>query len=686
MAARILRSCVRSASALAASPAAVWQRGAGTSSPYALLAPLVSRLSPAAHGYASQTAPDLEAAAETKFRNFAVIAHVDHGKTTLMDKLLREAEGDAGGERAMDSLSLEKERGITIQAKYTSFRWRDFVLNAVDTPGHADFGGEVERVLGMVDGVVLVVDAGEGPLAQTKFVCQKALQSGLAPILVLNKVDRDAVTEQRCTEVMSQVFDLFASLGANDHQLDFPTIYASARMGWAAGTWEETRVLLRNGGAGGGMAPILDAVCERVPAPPASRDALFRMVVTMMEKDNYLGRLVTGRVASGSARVGDRLRALPHNRVAGVADATPLSEGRITKILKRRGGFGRDTLEEAVCGDIITVAGIGGASVTDTLASMDVQEPLPTEAIDPPTLTMMFRVNDSPLAGRDGSQLTGSKIGQRLLAEAETNVSIRVIQQGDGEAFEVQGRGELQLGVLIENMRREGFELSVSPPVVLLKQDERGATVEPVEEVVAEIEEAHVGQVIESLTMRGADLIEMLPGAGEANKTRILLHCPSRGLLGYRSLFNTITRGEGLLHRSFQGYSPLKTGLAETRRGVLISMTQGSATGYALMTLEERGSLFIKPGAEVYDGMIIGECSREGDMEVNPTKEKKLTNVRNTGSEEQVRLSPPRRITLEEAIGYVREGELLEITPAAIRLRKRLLDPSSRKAAKRTTK
>ena len=413
------------------------------------------------------------------------------------------------------------------------------------------------------------------------------------------------------------------------------------------------------------METVLDTVVERVKPPPTPVDAHFRMVVTMMEKDNYLGRLVTGRVASGRARVGDRLRALQCVPAAGVAPA----EGRVTKIMKRAGGFGRVTLAEAGVGDIVSIAGIGGASVTDTLAAVEVEAPLPAIAIDPPTLTMTFGVNDSPLAGRDGAHVTGSKIGARLLAEAETNVSIRVVQQaGGGESFEVQGRGELQLGVLIENMRREGFELSVSPPAVLFRFDERGNKLEPVEELTAEVGEEHVGAVIEALSLRGAELLDMVPGGGAAARTRMRMSCPSRGLLGFKSLFSTMTRGEGLLHRSFEGYAPLKTGLDQTRKGVLVSMASGTATGYTLMTLEERGTLFISPGTEVYDGMIIGECARGEDMEVNPSKEKKLTNVRNTGSEEQVRLSPPRKISLEEAIGYVQEGERIEVSTPSLPL------------------
>jgi GTP-binding protein len=603
-----------------------------------------------------------------------------------MDKLMRECDGDAshagGGEasseRAMDSLSLERERGITIQAKYTSMPWRGRTLNAVDTPGHADFGGEVERVLGMVDGAVLLVDAAEGPLAQTKFVVAKAVARGLRPILVLNKVDRDSVTEERCSEIMSEVFDLFAALGATDEQLDFPILYASARAGWVADSWAKARAALR-GEPHEGMAPLLDAVLRHVPPPSGAADAPFSMVVTMMERDPYLGRIVTGRVASGRAHVGDALRALSHG-----GGGAHHADGRVTRILKRRGGFGRVSLTEARVGDIVSIAGIGGAAVTDTLAAPEVLQPLAAVAVDPPTLSMMFSVNDSPLAGRDGTQLTGSKIGARLLSEAESNVSINVRQDArGGEAFEVQGRGELQLGVLIENMRREGFEMSISPPEVLLRTSPEGKQLEPMEEVTVEVDDAHVGPVIDALSMRGAEVRDMQPGAGEARKARILLRCPSRGLLGFRPEFATLTRGSGVMQRAFEGYSPLKPGLDAGRKGVLVSMTDGTATGFALMALEERGALFISPGAAVYSGMIVGECARGGDMEVNPAKEKKLTNIRNTGSEEQVRLTPPRRVGLEDAIGYVRAGELIEVTPSAVRMRKRNLDSNGRKTAKR---
>ena len=638
-------------------------------------------------GEAAALGAEVPSAAQQLLRCFAIIAHVDHGKTTLMDKLMRECDGDdsmagagdAPTERALDSGALERERGITIMAKYTSMAWRGHTLNAVDTPGHADFGGEVERVLGMVDGALLLVDAVEGPLAQTKYVVSKALRQGLRPIVVLNKVDRDSVTEQRCGEVAGALLDLFDAMGANDEQLDFPMLYASARQGWVAPTWEEARAVLA-GSAHQGMRPLLNTIISTVPPPAGSEAAPFTMVATLMEKDPYLGRILTGRIASGKVRVGDQLRALTRDG-AGASR----SEGRVTRIMKRRGGFGRMQLNDAGVGDIVSLAGIGGAYVTDTLAAPEVTSPLPTVGIDPPTLSMVFAVNDSPLAGKDGTQLTGSKIGARLLSESESNVSIVVRQDaGGGETFEVQGRGELQLGILLETMRREGFELSVSPPEVVLKKEADGRTVEPYEEVTLEVNDSAVGSCIDALSLRGAEVRDVLPGNGDAMKARILLRCPSRGLLGFRGEFATLTRGDGVMHRAFEGYGPLRTGLDAGRKGVLISMAEGTATGHALAALEPRGTLFVSPGTACYGGMIIGESTRDEDLEVNPTKAKQLTNIRNTGSEEQVRLTPPRRFGLEDAIGYVRQGELIEVTPSHIRMRKRRLDANARRLERRS--
>ncbi|GBG64914.1 hypothetical protein CBR_g48662 [Chara braunii] len=654
-------------------------------------------------------------------RDLAIIAHVDHGKTTLMDRLLKHCGLNLEGERVMDSITLEKERGITIASKCTSFEYKGYVLNVVDTPGHADFGGEVERVLDMVDGVVLLVDATEGPLAQTKFVLGKALRKNLRPLVVLNKADRPTVTRERCTAVENEIFDLFASLDATDEQLDFPLLYASARDGWAS------KELLPRGGGGGasssssasssldnknksgesgspvdGMDALLDAVVEHVPEPTGDPDAPFRFLVSMIDRDPYVGRILTGRISDGTVRVGDRVVVLRQRRAAdGGGGGVEQEEegggenlagnggggggggGQVTKIFKTHGTT-RTVVQTASAGDIVSIAGIADAGVTDTIASPLASSPLPATPIDPPTIMMSFAVNDSPLAGKDGSLLTGSKIGERLRAEAETNVSITVEPTRGNDAFHVCGRGELQLGVLIENMRREGFELSVSPPKVLYRKDEvTGATLEPIEEVMIEVDDEYVGAVIEGISLRRGDLTEMVPNALGTGKTRLSFTCPSRGLIGYRSVFNTETRGTGMIHRSFLGYEPKRGPLDRVRKGALVAMTSGAITAHALMSLEARGILFVEPQAECYDGMIIGEHSREGDLEVNPVRTKHLSNVRSAGNDENVRLSPPRQIFLEEAIGYVGPDELIEVTPKSIRLRKRYLNATDRKTLRR---
>jgi len=629
---------------------------------------------------------DSAAAKATGVRNFAIIAHVDHGKTTLLDTLMTMGSQTVATERLMDNNALEKERGITISSKYTSFPWRACVLNAVDTPGHADFGGEVERVLDMVDGCLLLVDATEGPMAQTKFVLGKALQKGLMPIVVMNKVDRENVTEAGCAEVESRLFDLFAAMGASDEQLDFATVYASAREGVASLDLDEAQRMCREGG--GDMQPLLDVLLERVPPPPGSPDDEFSMLVSMIEHDSFVGRLVTGRVATGRMKVGDRVKAMRRATGEEVPGADPPKEreiGRVTKLFTSHGGV-RVPLESAAAGDIVSVAGLNLATVTDTVASLAVLEPLAASPIDPPTLKMTFGVNDSRLGGREGKNLTGRTIWDRLIAEAETNVALRVLQVegGSGDKFEVQGRGELHLGVLIENMRREKFELSISPPVVLYKTDpETGKKLEPLEEVVAEVDEEHVGGVIEALSLRKGELTDMVMGGGEGGKTRLCFLCPSRGLIGFRAIFINETRGTGVMHRSFHSYGDYRGSMDRMRKGAIISTATGVTTLYALGMLESRGTLFVGPKVDVYEGMIIGENSREETMEVNPTKEKKLTNMRASGNDETVRLTPPRAISLEEAIGYVQADELIEVTPTAIRLRKAELDSNKRKSTAR---
>ncbi|KAF5481378.1 hypothetical protein F2P56_002035 [Juglans regia] len=609
-----------------------------------------------------------------RLRNVAVIAHVDHGKTTLMDRLLRQCGADIPHERAMDSISLERERGITIASKVTSISWKENELNMVDTPGHADFGGEVERVVGMVEGAILVVDAGEGPLAQTKFVLAKALKYGLRPILLLNKVDRPAVSEERCNEVESLVFDLFANLGATEEQLDFPVLYASAKEGWTSITFtKDPPADARN------MSQLLDAIIKHVPPPTASIDAPFQMLVSMMERDFYLGRILTGRISSGIIRVGDRVHGL-RNKDTGVEK---IEEGKVVKLMKKK-GTSMVPVDSAGAGDIISMAGLTSPSIGHTVANVEVMTALPTVELDPPTISMTFGVNDSPLAGRDGTHLTGGKIGDRLMAEAETNLAINVLP-GLSESYEVQGRGELQLGILIENMRREGFELSVSPPKVMYKT-ENGQKLEPIEEVTIEVNEEHVGLVMEALSHRRAEVMDMGPVPGNVGRTRLSLTCPSRGLVGYRSVFSTDTRGTGFMHRAFLTYEKYRGPLGNVRKGVLVSMGYGTITSYALMSLEARGILFVTPGLETYDGMIVGEHSRDTDLDINPVRSKELTNVRAAGKDENVKLSPPRLMTLEEAIGYVASDELIEVTPKSIRLRKRYLDVGKRKSMSKKPK
>ncbi|KAL3631550.1 hypothetical protein CASFOL_024534 [Castilleja foliolosa] len=584
----------------------------------------------------------------SRLRNVAVIAHVDHGKTTLMDRLLRQCGADIPHERALDSISLERERGITISSKVTAISWNGNELNMVDTPGHADFGGEVERVVGMVEGAILVVDAGEGPLAQTKFVLAKALKYGLRPLLLLNKVDRPSVTEERCNEVESLVFDLFDNLGATEEQLEFPVLYASAKEGWASYTYTKNPP-----DDAKNMSQLLDAVVKHVRQPNASLDAPFQMLVSMMERDNYVGRILTGRINSGILHVGDRVHGL-HSTDSGVVK---VEEGKVMKLMKKKGTT-IVSVDSAGAGDIVSMAGLTSPAIGHTIASVEVMTALPTVELDPPTISMTFGVNDSPLAGRDGTYLTGRQIRDRLMAEAERNLSINVLPSMS-ESYEVQGRGELQLGILIENMRREDFELSVSPPKVMYKE-EKGQKLEPIEEVTVEVNEEHVGLVMEALSHRRGEVTDMGPVPGSVGRTRLCLTCPSRGLVGYRSVFNSDTRGTGFMHRAFLTYEKYRGPLGNVRKGVLVSMGYGTVTAHALMSLEARGILFVKPGMEAYDGMIIGEHSRDSDLDVNPVRTKELSNMRAACKDENVKLTPPRLMTLEEAIGYVASDELIE--------------------------
>ena len=596
-------------------------------------------------------------------RNIAIIAHVDHGKTTLVDELLKQSgafrENQSVAERAMDSNDLERERGITILAKATSVEWKDTRINIVDTPGHADFGGEVERILSMVDGVVLLVDAAEGPMPQTKFVTSKALALGLRPIVLLNKVDKPAADPDNA---LNEVFDLFANLGASDEQLDFPVLYASGINGWADAELDGPRK---------DMTALFDLVVAHVPAPAqvAARSEPFRMLATTLSADPYLGRILTGRVESGTLKAGETIKALSR-------DGKKLEQFRVTKVLAFR-GLGQQPINAAEAGDIVTLAGMSKATVADTLCAVEIDTPLPAQPIDPPTISVTFGINDSPLAGRDGSKVQSRVIRERLMREAEVNVAIKVTDTPGGEAFDVAGRGELQMGVLIENMRREGFELSISRPRVLMR-DEGGQKLEPVEEVTIDVDDDYTGTVIEQLTgPRRGDLVEMKPAG--TGKTRIIAHVPSRGLIGYHGEFMTDTRGTGVLNRVFHEWAPYRGTIPGRREGVLISMEDGTAVAYALWNLEERGRMFINPQDPVYQGMIIGEHSRDNDLEVNPLKGKKLTNVRASGTDDAVKLTPPTIMSLEQAIAYIDDDELVEVTPKAIRLRKRFLDPHERK-------
>jgi GTP-binding protein len=605
-------------------------------------------------------------------RNIAIIAHVDHGKTTLVDQLLRQSgtfrENQQVAERVMDSNDLERERGITILAKPTSVTWTEngveTRINIIDTPGHADFGGEVERILSMVDGVVLLVDAAEGLLPQTKFVTSKALALGLKPIVLINKVDRP---DGRPEEVHIEAFDLFAALGATDEQLDFPCIFASARQGWA------TEDLNAPDAKEHGLKPLFSKIISHFPEPSAlndgSKDEPFAMLVTTIESDPYLGRILTGKIEKGTVKTNQAVQVLRK-------DEGVVERGRISKVLAFR-GIQRIPVEEAGAGDIVAVAGLVQGTVADTICDAAVTEPLKALPIDPPTLSVTVSINDSPLAGREGSKVQSRVIRDRLMREAESNVAIRVTDSEGGDAFDVAGRGELQLGVLIETMRREGFELGISRPRVLYREGENGERLEPIEEATIDVDDEFTGVVIEKISQHKGELVDMRPtGAG---KTRIIFHCPSRGLIGYHGEFLTDTRGTGVMNRIFKAYEPYRGEIEGRRNGVLISTGDGEAVPYALWYIEERGVLFINPGEKVYRGMIIGENARPDDLDVNPLKAKQLTNIRTTSKDEAVRLTPPRPLTLEQAIAYIEADELVEVTPKSIRLRKRWLDPNDRK-------
>ena len=596
-----------------------------------------------------------------KLRNIAIIAHVDHGKTTLVDALLRQSgsvrDNQRVDERAMDSNDLEKERGITILAKATSVVWKDVRINIVDTPGHADFGGEVERILNMVDGAVLLVDAAEGPMPQTKFVVGKALKVGLKPIVAVNKIDRP---DARPDEVINEVFDLFAALDASDEQLDFPILYGSGRDGWMS---EDPA-----GPKEAGLAPLFDLVLKHVPEPQVE-EGPFRMIGTILEANPFLGRIVTGRIASGTARPNQAVKVLAR-------DGTLLEQGRISKILAFR-GLERSAVEEAQAGDIVAIAGLSRGTVADTFCDPSVSAPMEAQPIDPPTVTMSFLVNDSPLAGTEGDKVTSRVIRYRLLKEAEGNVALKVEESADKDSFFVSGRGELQLAVLIETMRREGFELAVSRPRVVMKKAANGQLLEPVEEVVIDVDEEHAGVVVQKMSERKAELVELRPSGGD--RQRLVFFCPTRGLIGYQSELLTDTRGTAVMNRLFHEYQPYKGEIGGRVNGVLIANEPGEAVAYALWNLEDRGPMIIEPGVKVYQGMIVGIHSRDNDLEVNVLKGKKLSNVRAAGKDDAVKLTPPIRMTLERALSWIQDDELVEVTPKSIRLRKLHLDPHERK-------
>ncbi|HWO20193.1 MAG TPA: translational GTPase TypA [Kofleriaceae bacterium] len=598
--------------------------------------------------------------AAPRIRNIAIIAHVDHGKTTLVDGLLKQAgtfrSGEIVTERAMDSNDLERERGITILSKCTAVTWKGTRINIVDTPGHADFGGEVERVLGMVDSVLLLVDAYEGAMPQTRFVTQKAFEMGLSPIVVVNKIDRTGVDPH---DVMDQVFELFMALGATDAQLDFPVIYASGRQGFAVRELDDERK---------DLAPLLDLIVEKVPPAAGDPDAPLCLQVATLDYDDYLGYMAIGRMRAGRAKVGDRVL-LAHR------DGSR-EEFRVQKVLGFQ-GLKRFELAEALAGDIVAFTGMSELNVGETITSIAEPTILPLLKIDAPTISMNFRVNDGPFAGREGKYVTSRNLRERLLREIKSNVALRVEETDDAGVFKVSGRGELHLSVLIETMRREGYELCVSQPRVILQAGPNGETLEPFEDAVIDLDENYVGAVVEELGRRLGQMREMRPSS--PGRTRLEYRIPARGLIGYRSQFLTDTRGTGVLYTQFAEYGPVGGAIRSRQNGVLVANEEGLSNAYALFYLQERGQLFIGPNVKVYGGMITGIHQRDNDLVVNPCKTKKLTNIRTTAADEKLILAPPRQVSLEYALEFINDDELVEVTPASIRLRKAVLDHNARK-------
>ena len=596
-----------------------------------------------------------------EIRNIAIIAHVDHGKTTLIDSIMKQSglfrDNQQIDERLMDSGDLEKERGITILAKPTSITWNDIRINIIDTPGHADFGGEVERVLGMADGVILLVDSAEGPMPQTKFVLGKALKIGLKPIVIINKIDR---SDKRPDEVVNEVFDLFVSLDAGDDQLDFPILYASGRAGWCVSELDKKSE---------NLDPLMDLIISHVPKPSIDKNSDFTMLATLLDYDSYLGRCLTGKVMSGSAKINDQVKAINLN-------SDLVENGRLTKLFKFE-GTKKIPVNEVFCGDIICIAGLTKTSVSDTICNINVIKPLKSTPIDPPTMSVTITVNDSPFAGRDGKKVTSTVIRERLIAESETNVAITFSEAGSKESFEIGGRGELQLGVLIETMRREGYELTVSRPKVLFKNGQKNEKLEPIEEVTIDVDEEYSSPVLDNMNRRKGEMIDMR-SSGEG-KTRIIFHAPSRALIGFQNKFLTLTKGTGVINRVFYDYGPYKGDIEGRRNGVLVSTETGSAVAYALFNLQDRGIMFLGPQTEVYEGMIVGEHNRDNDLGINILKGKKHSNVRSSGADEAVILVPHQKMSLEQMMAYIEDDELLEVTPSKLRLRKKYLDPNERK-------
>ena len=594
-------------------------------------------------------------------RNIAIIAHVDHGKTTLIDSMMKQSgmfrENQTVTERLMDSGDLEKERGITILAKPTSIKWKDVRVNIIDTPGHSDFGGEVERVLSMADGVVLLVDAAEGPMPQTKFVLGKALSQGLMPIVIVNKVDR---SDSRSEEVVNEVFDLFVDLEANEKQLDFPVLYSSGRDGWCVKELKDDRKNLN---------PLLDLILKHISEPKVDLNKPFAMLATLLAYDPYLGRCLIGRVEQGKVSVNDNVKTINLN-------GEEVEKGRLTKLFIYQ-GTNKVAVETVNAGDIICIAGLTNSSVADTICDYNINTPIKATAIDPPTMAVTITVNSSPFAGLEGKNVTSTKIRERLLSEADSNVAITFTENDNKDSFEIGGRGELQIGILVETMRREDFELSVSSPRVLYKKNDKGEKLEPFEEVIIDVDDTYSSVTVDGINRRKGEMIEMK--AVGKGKTRLIFKVPSRGLIGYHGQFLTDTRGTGVLNRIFHSYGAFKGNIENRRNGVLIATEAGNAIAYALFNLQDRGKLYVDPQVKVYQGMIVGEHSRDNDLEVNVLKGKKLSNVRASGTDEAVKLVPPVKMSLEQMMSYIREDELLEVTPKNLRLRKKFLDAIERK-------